>query len=70
LLTIKYKCSKVVYKSVGKKSAVSIFRVVEKFTYETLRQYRGYIISLSGNSDLCGTETGVVTPKGSMSTEG
>jgi hypothetical protein len=27
-------------------------------------------ISLFGNSDLCGSEAGMVTPKGSMSTEG
>jgi len=32
--------------------------------------YTGLFISLSGISDLCGTVTGMVTPKGSMSTEG
>jgi hypothetical protein len=33
-------------------------------------RYTGLFISLSGISDLCGTETGMVTPKGSMLTEG
>jgi len=32
--------------------------------------YTGYFISPSGISDLCGTVTGMVTPKGSMSTDG
>jgi hypothetical protein len=32
--------------------------------------YTGLFISPSGNSDLCGTVTGMVTPKGSMLTEG
>ena len=32
--------------------------------------YTWLFISLSGISDLCGTVTGMVTPKGSMSTEG
>ena len=32
--------------------------------------YRGLFISPSGISDLCCTVTGMVTPKGSMSTEG
>ena len=32
-------------------------------------KYRVFI-SLSGISDLCGTVAGMVTPKGSMSTEG
>ena len=40
----------------------NIFRL----TYE----YIGLFISPSGISDICGTVAGVVTPKGSMSTEG
>jgi hypothetical protein len=34
------------------------------------RMYTGLFISPSGISDLCGTVTGMVTPKGNMSTEG
>jgi hypothetical protein len=33
-------------------------------------QYTGLFISPSGISDPCGTIAGMVTPKGSMSTEG
>ena len=36
----------------------------------TMVSYTGLFISPSGISDLCGTVTGMVTPKGSMLTEG
>jgi hypothetical protein len=36
----------------------------------SILQYTELFISPSGISDLCGTVTGMVTPKGSMSTEG
>ena len=38
--------------------------------YFSCKYSTGLIISPSGISDLCGTVAGMVTPKGSMSTEG
>jgi hypothetical protein len=45
-------------------------RKIAFFCSIQLRSNTGYFISPSGISDLCGTVTGIVTPKGSMSTEG
>jgi hypothetical protein len=38
--------------------------------FERITVYTGLFISPSGISDLCGTVTGMVTPKGRMLTEG
>ena len=45
-------------------------RTGEEHTHTNIYIYTGLFISPSGISDPCGTVAGMVTPKGSMSTEG
>jgi hypothetical protein len=49
---------------------IIIIYIYNIYIYIYIYIYTGLFISPSGISDLCGTVTGMVTPKGSMLTEG
>ena len=49
---------------------VYIYIYIYIYTHTHTYTHAGQFISPSGISDLCGTVAGMVTPKGSMSTEG
>ena len=58
--------------SINESSSITCVGVQTKFAMKlgTFSHYTGLFISPSGISDLCGTVAGMVTPEGSMSTEG